>query len=86
MAERIGIYAASRISALLPELIFREQRGGDTGLNAHLEIAEAYPKMGKVVGLQVRSEEGGSLERTARSAAGRCLMSPIGSSTPFPCL
>ena len=66
MAERIGIYAASRISALLPELIFREQRGGDTGLNAHLEIAETYPKMGKVVGLQIRSDEGGALERAAR--------------------
>ena len=77
MAERIGIYAASRISALLPELIFREQRGGDTGLNAHLEIAEAYPKMGKVVGLQVRSEEGGSLERTARGYVCRGEMSHV---------
>lgn len=66
MAERIGIYAASRISARLSGLIFREQRGGDTGLNAHLEITEAYPKMGKVVGLQIRSGESGSLERTAR--------------------
>ena len=66
MTDRIGIYAASRISARLPGVIFREQRSGDTGLNAHLEIAEAYPRMGKVVGLQIRSDESGSLERTAR--------------------
>ena len=26
---------------------------------------EAYPRMGKVVGLQIRSDESGSLERTA---------------------
>ena len=66
MADRIGIYAASRISVQLSGLIFREQRTGDTGLNAHLEITEAYPKMGKVVGLQIRSDESGTLERTAR--------------------
>lgn len=66
MAERIGVYAASRISARLPGLIFRGQRGGDTGLNAHLEVVEAYPKMGKVVGLQIRSDGESELERTAR--------------------
>lgn len=66
MAERIGIYAASRISARLAGVIFRAQRGGDTGLNAHLELTEAYPKTGKVVGLQIRSEESGAVERTAR--------------------
>ena len=60
--ERMGIYAASRLTARLrtgngtvPGLIFREQRGGDTGLNAHLEVVDEYPKMGKLVGLQVRS-------------------------------
>ena len=61
--DRIGIYAASRLTARLhagdgsdPGLIFREQRSGDTGLNAHLEVVEEYPKMGKLVGLQVRTD------------------------------
>ncbi|MCR5346826.1 MAG: DUF4365 domain-containing protein [Fretibacterium sp.] len=63
---RLGIYAASRLTARIPGLIFREQRGGDTGLNAHLEVVEEYPKMGKMVGLQVRSDNGGEVERTAR--------------------
>ncbi|MDR1731024.1 MAG: DUF4365 domain-containing protein [Synergistaceae bacterium] len=66
MAERIAVYAASRISARLPELIFREQREGDTGLNAHLEIVEEYPRMGKMIGLQIRSDENARLERSAR--------------------
>jgi hypothetical protein len=66
MAERIGIYAASRISAQLSDLIFREQRGGDTGLNAHLEIVEDYPRIGKTIGLQIRSDESAGLERSAR--------------------
>ncbi|MCR4817324.1 MAG: DUF4365 domain-containing protein [Fretibacterium sp.] len=64
--ERMGIYTASRLTARLPDLIFREQRSGDTGLNAHLEVVEEYPKMGKMVGLQVRSESGSEIERTAR--------------------
>ena len=64
--ERLGIYAASRLTARLPGLIFREQRSGDTGLNAHLEVVEEYPRMGKVVGLQVRSDSGSEIERTAR--------------------
>jgi len=66
LADRIGIYAASRLSAQLPGLIFRGQRSGDTGLNAHLETVEEYPKMGKVVGLQIRSDEDKNVERTAR--------------------
>lgn len=66
LAERIGVYAASRLSARLPGLIFREQRSGDTGLNAHLEVVEEYPKMGKMVGLQVRSDDEKTVERTAR--------------------
>ena len=63
---RMGVYAASRLTARLPGLIFREQRGGDTGLNAHLEVVEEYPRMGKVVGLQVRSDSENEAERTAR--------------------
>ena len=70
-AERIGIYAVSRISALLPGLIFREQRSGDTGLNAHLEITEDFSKMGKSIGLQIRSDESARLERSARGYACR---------------
>lgn len=66
IAERIAIYAASRITARLPGLIFREQRRGDTGLDAHLEITEDYPKMGKTIGLQLRSDEGSYLEHSAR--------------------
>ncbi|MBQ9566021.1 MAG: DUF4365 domain-containing protein [Synergistaceae bacterium] len=77
----MGVYAASRLTARLragngtaPGLIFREQRSGDTGLNAHLEVVEEYPKMGKLVGLQVRagsswqdlSAPGNGVERTAR--------------------
>ena len=77
MGERIGVYAASRISARLPGVIFREQRGGDTGLNAHLEIIEAYPKMGKVVGLQIRSGDEDSLETTARGYVCRGEMSHL---------
>ena len=71
LANRIGIYAASRLSSRLPGLIFREQRGGDTGLNAHLEVVEEYPKMGKMVGLQVRSDDARAVERTARGYACR---------------
>ena len=66
ISERIGVYTASRITAQLPELIFREQRSGDIGLNAHLEITEGFPKMGKIIGLQIRSDEGARLERSAR--------------------
>ena len=66
LADRIGIYAASRLSAQLPGLIFRGQRSGDTGLNAHLETVETYPRLGKVVGLQIRSDEDEGVERTAR--------------------
>ncbi|MBR1671931.1 MAG: DUF4365 domain-containing protein [Fretibacterium sp.] len=64
--SRMGVYAASRLTARLPGLILREQRGGDTGLNAHLEVVEEYPKMGKVVGLQVRADGEDGVERTAR--------------------
>ncbi len=77
IAERIGIYAASRISAQLPGLIFREQRIGDTGLNAHLEITEDYPKMGKAIGLQIRSDENTQLERSARGYVCRGEMSHL---------
>ncbi len=66
IAERIGIYSVSRISARLPGLIFREQRSGDTGLNAHLEITEEYPRTGKAIGLQIRSSDEERFERTAR--------------------
>lgn len=63
---RMGIYAASRISARLPGFIFREQRSGDTGLHAHLEVTDNFPKMGKSIGIQVRSAESERIERSAR--------------------
>lgn len=53
--EKLGIYAASRLAARISALIFREQINGDTGLNAHIEMLEDYPRTGKVIGLQVRS-------------------------------
>jgi hypothetical protein len=77
IAERIGVYAASRISARLPGLIFREQRSGDTGLNAHLEITEDFPKMGKAIGLQIRSDESEQMERSARGYVCRGEMSHL---------
>ena len=77
LADRIGVYAASRLSARLPGLIFREQRSEDTGLNAHLEMVEEYPKMGKMVGLQVRSDGSRTVERTARGYACRGEMAHV---------
>lgn len=77
IAERIGIYAVSRVSARLPGVIFREQLSGDTGLNAHLEITEDYPRMGKVIGLQIRSDENSQLERSARGYLCRGDMSQL---------
>lgn len=77
MAERIAVYAVSRISAQLPGLIFREQQSGDTGLNAHLEITEDYPRMGKSIGLQIRSDESARLERSARGYICRGEMSHL---------
>jgi hypothetical protein len=65
-AGRVSLYAAGRVSAQLPGLLFREQRSGDTGLNAHLEITEDFPKAGKTIGLQVRSDENTHLEHSAR--------------------
>jgi hypothetical protein len=65
-AERISLYATGRVSAQLPGLLFREQRSGDTGLNAHLEVTEDFPKAGKTIGLQVRSDEDTRPERSAR--------------------
>jgi hypothetical protein len=65
-AERVSLYAAGRVSAQLPGLLFREQRSGDTGLNAHLEMTEDFPKTGKTIGLQVRSDENTHLEHSAR--------------------
>jgi hypothetical protein len=76
-AERIGLYAAGRVSAELPGLLFREQRSGDTGLNAHLEITEDFPKAGKTIGLQVRSDENTHLERSARGYICRGEMSHL---------
>jgi hypothetical protein len=66
VAGRIGVYTANRISAQLPGVIFREQRSGDTGLHAHLEITDRLPKMGKSIGLQIRSGEDERVERGAR--------------------
>ena len=66
-AERIGVYAVSRMSAQLPEVIFREQRSGDTGLHAHFEVTDHFLKMGKSIGLQIRSNES---ERTERGSRG----------------
>ncbi|MDR1048783.1 MAG: DUF4365 domain-containing protein [Synergistaceae bacterium] len=76
-AERIALYAAGRISAQLPGLVFREQRSGDTGLNAHLEITEDFSKAGKTIGLQVRSDENTHLERSARGYICRGEMSHL---------
>lgn len=75
--ERMGVYAANRLTAQLHGLIFREQRSGDTGLNAHLEVAEDYPKTGKMVGLQVRSSGAEGVERTARGYACRGEMAHV---------
>ena len=66
MTGRIGVYAVNRISAQLPGVIFREQIGGDTGLQAHLEMTEHFPQMGKSIGLQIRSDENERIERGAR--------------------
>lgn len=71
LVGRIGVYAASRLTARLPGLIFRGQRSGDTGLDAHLEVVEDWPKTGKMVGLQVRSDSDRGVERTARGWACR---------------
>ncbi|GHV38995.1 hypothetical protein FACS1894187_18450 [Synergistales bacterium] len=66
MAERVGLYTVGRISASLPQLLFREQFSGDTGLGAHLEVTEDFPRPGKTIGLQVRSDGSTKLERSAR--------------------
>jgi len=66
MAGRIGVYAASRISAQLPGVIFREQRSGDTGLHAHLEVTDRFPQMDKSIGLQILFDENERIERSAR--------------------
>ncbi|MDR2175954.1 MAG: DUF4365 domain-containing protein [Synergistaceae bacterium] len=76
-AERIGLYTAGRVSAQLPGLLFREQRSGDTGLNAHLEITEDFPKAGKTIGLQVRSDENAHLEHGAEGYVCRGEMSHL---------
>jgi len=66
MAGRIGIYAASRISEQLPGVIFREQRSGDTGLHAHLEVTDDFSQMDKSIGLQILFDENERIERSAR--------------------
>jgi hypothetical protein len=76
-AGRISLYAAGRVSAQLPGLLFREQRSGDTGLNAHLEITEDFPRAGKTIGLQVRSDENTHLEHSARGYICRGEMSHL---------
>lgn len=64
--NRIGIYAAERLTSNLSGVIFREQRVGDTGLNAHLELIEEYPRMGKMTGLQIRLDTDENIEKTSR--------------------
>ncbi len=64
--NRIGIYAAERLTSCMSGLIFREQCGGDTGLNAHLEIIDEYPRMGKMIGLQIRLDDDENIEKTSR--------------------
>ncbi|GHS95343.1 hypothetical protein AGMMS50276_10570 [Synergistales bacterium] len=77
MTERLGLYAVGRMSAPLPQLLFREQFSGDTGLGAHLEVTEDFPKAGKTIGLQVRSDESTRLERSARGYIYRGEMSHL---------
>ena len=60
----MGVYAADRLSAGIPGIIFRAQRNGGTGLNAHLEIISGDSGAGKVTGLRISGTE--NLERTAR--------------------
>ncbi len=62
--KRLGIYAADRLTAKMPGLIFRAQREGTTGLNAHLEILTENNSSGRVVGLRVSTS--GEAEKSAR--------------------
>ena len=67
--NKIGIYAAERLTSNLSGVIFREQprtADGSTGLNAHLEMIEEYPRMGKMIGLQIRLDKDENIEKTSR--------------------
>lgn len=62
--KRLGIYAADRLTAKMPGLIFRAQREGSTGLNAHLEILTDNNASGRVAGLRICTSD--EAERSAR--------------------
>ena len=64
--NRMAVYAADRLSADMQGLIFRAQRDGGTGLNAHLEIInqENNNNAGRVVGLHICGTE--SVGKTSR--------------------
>lgn len=62
--KRLGIYAADRLTARMPNLLFRAQREGTTGLNAHLEVLAENNNSGRVVGLKICIPEEG--EKSAR--------------------
>ena len=60
--KRLGIYTADRMTANMPGLIFRAQREGSTGLNAHLEILTEDSS--RVTGLRIYAPE--EAEKSAR--------------------
>ncbi|MDR1741853.1 MAG: DUF4365 domain-containing protein [Synergistaceae bacterium] len=61
MNERISLYSVGRASAELQGILFREQIGGDIGLNAHLDVLSDKRSAGngKPVGLCVLSDSAG---------------------------
>lgn len=62
--KRLGIYAADRLSARIPDIIFRAQREGNTGLNAHVEILSENNTTSRITGLRICTS--GEAERSAR--------------------
>ena len=63
--KKMGIYAASRLSSKIPGVIFRAQRDGGTGLNAHIEITlEGLNRTERIIGLRICSSF--ETEKTAR--------------------
>ena len=62
--KRLGIYLADRLTARMPNLLFRAQREGSTGLNAHLEIVSENNNLGRVVGLKICTVD--ECEKSAR--------------------
>lgn len=61
--KRLGIYTAGRLTSRMLGLMFRAQREGSTGLNAHLEILSG-DNANRVAGLRICTS--GDAERSAR--------------------